>query len=99
MHWTFIYRQITSSVKQSAVFVAKTMYEDQKLLSIPADRIDILSEIYYNMNEVIITASEEPDLSSGDMALTLYVTVNSLTYSDGAEIYELDKKQKKQMVV
>lgn len=83
-----------------SIFLSHTMYDGQKLLSIPSDRIDILSEVYNSMNEIIVSVIKEPYTkentlgTQGSPILTVNVTVNSLTYMEGAELYELDRKQK-----
>lgn len=83
-----------------SIFLSHTMYDDQKLLSIPSDRINMLSEVYNSMNEIIVSVVKEPyteenALGSQDSPiLTVNVTINSLTYMEGAELYELDQRQK-----
>lgn len=83
-----------------SIYLSRTMYDDQKLLTIPSDRIELLSEVYNSMNEIIVNVVKEPytkenALGSQDSPIiTVNVTINSLTYMEGAELYSLDRKQK-----
>lgn len=83
-----------------SIFLALTMYDDQKMLTIPSEKIDMLSEIYNNMNEIIVSIAAEPHTaentfdSPDNSVLTVSVTINSLTYIEGVKLYELDRRQK-----
>lgn len=83
-----------------SIFLALNMYDDQRLLNIPSDKIDMLTKIYNSMNDINVSIVKEPYTeertfgSQDSPILTVRVTINSLTYMEGVELYELDKKQK-----
>lgn len=84
-----------------SIFLAQTMSDEQKMLTIPSEKIDLLSEIYNSMNEIdisIVTNEEENLSESQDKSIpTVNVTINSLTYMEGAELFELNPSQKEKL--
>ena len=80
-----------------SVYVALTMYEDRRLLTIAKDNLKLLGEIYSSMNEIMLDVVLDADLTSGRDVPTVYVSVNSLTYEEGAQLYNLDKNQLKKL--
>ncbi len=89
-----------------SVFAAETLRDDQELLSISYDELELLSSIYDEMNEITIYTRVAADEAMGEVSakeaigpyntvvvLTVYVSVNSLTYSEGAELHDFDREQ------
>lgn len=85
-----------------SVYAAATMYEGFKFLTITPENIGTLSRIYNEMNQLEFRTEK----TSGTAAVTapgaipapatmlnISVSVNSLTYSECAEMQSFDKKQ------
>lgn len=86
-----------------SIYAAKTIKDGHKFLTITPENIGVLCEIYNDMNEVTFETAKSPkDILYGapqnikeQEALTIYVSVNSLTYSEEEDKHRFSRKQKK----
>jgi cell wall-associated NlpC family hydrolase len=85
-----------------SIYAAATMYDELKFLTITPENIGKLRDIYNEMNQLEFytnktsgpAANADPNAPPATVTtLTVYVSVNSLTYSDGALLHDFDSKQ------
>lgn len=84
-----------------SVFMVKTMSSGQKLLTITQENEKLLSDIYYEMNNLSIDSEKKiatkSDPIKGEVSkatLIIHVTVNSLTYMEDMSLHDFTAKQK-----
>lgn len=85
-----------------SIYAATTMRNELRFLTITPENLEQLDDIYNEMNQLSFYTRKVPSRASdsedatGILAtkLVIYVTVNSLTYSEGAEFHKLDTRQK-----
>jgi cell wall-associated NlpC family hydrolase len=85
-----------------SVYAAATMYEGFKFLTITPENIGTLRDIYNEMNQLEFRTEKTTGFAAGEdpsappvpvTTLNVYVSVNSLTYEEGAKMHIFDRKQ------
>lgn len=85
-----------------SVYAAATMHEGFKFLTITPENIGTLRDIYNEMNQLefrtdkTTSFAENSDPTAPPVPVTtlnVYVSVNSLTYEEGAVMHSFDRKQ------
>lgn len=85
-----------------SVYAAATMHEGFKFLTITPENIGTLRDIYNEMNQLEFRTEkttsfvENADPTAPPVPVTtlnIYVSVNSLTYEEGAAMHNFDRKQ------
>lgn len=85
-----------------SIYAVTTMRDELKFMTIRPDNVKLLSDIYNEMNQVSFTTKTTPytTQNAGDgtenitgFSLTIYVTIDNLTYTEGAKLHKFSRKQ------
>jgi len=84
-----------------SVFFTINGENNPKLLTISTQKIGQLSGIYNSMNEIAVSVSDnqhdyinnDAEIYNNSRTLSIDVTLNSLNYTEGAQLYDFSRKQ------
>jgi hypothetical protein len=89
-----------------SIYAAITMREELRFMTITPENLKLLEGIYNEMNQVSFYTKTTPIIEndtenrSGSITkikLSIYINVNSLTYSEDAELHDFDAKQQQKL--